>query len=108
MLQVDYRKLCITFNVDAKIFKTIRSVLPILLFFNLQLRGPEGEFIMKYAIDIGYRHIDTAYFYQNEAEVGKVIRDKIAEGVVKREDIFLVTKVRDQVHHCIFSKSEMF
>lgn len=48
---------------------------------------------MKDAIDIGYRHIDTAYIYQNEVEVGRSIRAKIAEGVIKREDIFVTTKV---------------
>lgn len=50
---------------------------------------------MKYAIDAGYRHIDTAYLYGNEKEVGDGIRAKIAEGVIKREDIFVVTKVKE-------------
>lgn len=48
---------------------------------------------MKYAIDAGYRHIDTAYLYQNEKEVGKAIRDKINEGIVKRDELFICTKV---------------
>lgn len=48
---------------------------------------------MKDAIDIGYRHIDTAYVYENEKQVGNAIRAKIAEGVIKREDVFVTTKV---------------
>lgn len=47
----------------------------------------------KHAIDAGYRHFDTAYLYGNEAEVGSAIREKIADGTVKREEIFIVTKV---------------
>lgn len=45
------------------------------------------------AIDAGYRHIDTAWAYGNEAEIGKAVRAKIAEGTIKRSDIFIVTKV---------------
>lgn len=48
---------------------------------------------MKKAIDIGYRHFDTAFLYNTEIEVGEAVRDKIAEGVVKREDLFIATKV---------------
>ncbi|EDW77033.1 uncharacterized protein Dwil_GK22153 [Drosophila willistoni] len=52
----------------------------------------------KNAIDIGYRHFDTAFVYENEQEVGQAIREKIAEGVIKREDIFITTKLGG-IHH---------
>ncbi|XP_060523738.1 aldo-keto reductase family 1 member B1-like [Cylas formicarius] len=58
---------------------------------------------VKHAISVGYRHFDCAWFYGNEKEVGDGIREAIKEGLVKREDLFVVTKLwctfheRDQV-----------
>ncbi|MBL6928054.1 MAG: aldo/keto reductase [Rhodospirillales bacterium] len=54
-----------------------------------RLRGRTCRDMVRYALEIGYRHIDTAAIYGNEEEVGK----GIAASGVAREEIFLVTKV---------------
>ncbi len=51
--------------------------------------GQEVETAVRIAIENGYRSVDTAKFYDNEEGVGKAIRDS----GVKREDIFVTTKV---------------
>ena len=45
------------------------------------------------AIDAGYRLIDTAAAYFNEESVGRAIAKKIADGTVKREALFITTKL---------------
>ncbi|WP_303188301.1 aldo/keto reductase [uncultured Clostridium sp.] len=50
--------------------------------------------IVKYALECGYTQIDTASFYGNEVGIGNAIK----ESKVKREDIFLVTKLWNDDH----------
>ena len=45
------------------------------------------------AVKTGYRLIDTAAAYENETAVGKAIKRVIEEGIVKREDLFVTTKL---------------
>ncbi|XP_072937720.1 aldo-keto reductase AKR2E4-like [Epargyreus clarus] len=54
--------------------------------------------VVLHAIDVGYRHFDTAAIYGTEEEIGEAVRMKIEEGVVKREDIFITTKLWNTEH----------
>jgi diketogulonate reductase-like aldo/keto reductase len=63
--------------------------IPLIGFGTYPLKGGEAERCVAMALDLGYRHIDTAQMYGNEGEVGRAIR---ASGIA-REEIFLVTKV---------------
>lgn len=63
--------------------------IPALGFGTWALSGSACRRMVAHALDLGYRHVDTAAIYGNEAEVGQGIRDS----GLPRADIFLTTKV---------------
>lgn len=63
--------------------------LPLTGFGTWQLSGEHGYAAIRTALDLGYRHIDTATVYRNEAEVGRAVRDS----GLRREDVFVTTKL---------------
>jgi diketogulonate reductase-like aldo/keto reductase len=50
--------------------------------------GPECENAVRWALEAGYRHVDTAQAYENERSVGRAVRDS----GVPREDVYITTK----------------
>ena len=62
---------------------------PVLGLGTYQLQGREGEKAITTAISMGYRHIDTAQFYQNENVVGKAV----TKSGIDRKEFFITTKV---------------
>ena len=61
--------------------------------------GPEAISEAVYgAIKFGYRLIDCAAVYQNEAQIGQVLKRLFDEGVVERKDLFITSKVWNDMH----------
>jgi methylglyoxal/glyoxal reductase len=60
--------------------------------------GTTTEDAVRWALEAGYRHVDTASMYRNETEVGTAIRRAIDAGVVRREDVFVTTKLWNSDH----------
>jgi diketogulonate reductase-like aldo/keto reductase len=63
--------------------------IPVLGFGTFQMAGDDVVRMVSHALEVGYRHIDTAQGYRNEAEVGEGIR----RSSVSRDDVFVTTKV---------------
>lgn len=53
---------------------------------------------VKEAIRVGYRHIDCAPVYGNEAEVGKALSESFDEGVVSRDEMWITSKLWNDAH----------
>ncbi|KAB0353762.1 hypothetical protein FD755_023542, partial [Muntiacus reevesi] len=62
-------------------------------FSKKSLNLEEALEVTKFALEVGFRHIDCAHAYKNEEHVGQAIRSKIADGTVKGEDIFYTSKL---------------
>ena len=63
--------------------------MPLVGFGTWQLRGRRCYEAVRFALETGYRHIDTATMYGNEGEVGRALT---ASGI-DREDVFITTKL---------------
>lgn len=83
-------------NKITDVYKLSNNIeIPVVGFGTWQTPNDEvGYNAVKTALEVGYRHIDTASIYGNEVSVGKAIKDS----GVKREDIFLTSKLWNDKH----------
>jgi len=72
-----------------KYIEILEMKMPVIGLGTWNLRGKECFEATISALEIGYRHIDTAEMYENESEIG----DAITQSLVPRSEIFLTTKV---------------
>lgn len=84
-------------SLQIKSFKELNNGIKIPIFglgTYLNDNGKQANDSILYALEIGYRHIDTAAMYQNEEEVGTAIR----ESGIPRKEIFVTTKLWNSDH----------
>ncbi|KAI4456479.1 aldo/keto reductase [Holotrichia oblita] len=67
--------------------------MPALGYGTWQGKGDDLEGALNIALELGYRHIDTAQSYQNEESIGNLLKKWFDSGKLKREDIFITTKL---------------
>src|SRR5690349_20572561 len=70
------------------------TVLPRIGFGTYPLRGEDGIEAMVSALQLGYRHLDTAVNYENEAEVGEALR----RSGIPRDEVVVATKIPGRFH----------
>src|SRR5205814_3878001 len=80
--------------------------IPAIWLGTMTLKGAVCVEAVKSALRLGYRHIDTAERYGNETEVGEGLAQGLRAAGLKREDVFLTTKVyQDKLAPADFQRS---
>ena len=79
-----------TFNDDRE--------MPLLGLGTYKLRGEDLTRCVREAIELGYRHFDTATLYENETELGHALADAMKAGDVTRDELFITSKVWHDHH----------
>lgn len=79
-----------TFNDDRE--------MPLLGLGTYKLRGEDLVRSVREAIELGYRHFDTATLYENEEELGQALHDAMTAGDVTRDELFITSKVWHDHH----------
>ncbi|MBQ9258652.1 MAG: aldo/keto reductase [Neisseriaceae bacterium] len=64
-------------------------LIPLLGYGTWDIRGKDGQAAIENALQVGFRHIDTASYYRNEDIVGNAVKNS----GIKRSDIFITTKL---------------
>ena len=72
--------------------------IPALGFGTLVSDSSETRNATRAAIEVGFRHLDCAERYRNEEEVGAALKQLFADGTVRREDLFVTTKLWNNNH----------
>ena len=67
--------------------------IPRIGFGTWDITGDAVDVVISAAIDAGYRHFDCAWVYRNEKEIGQSLKKIFNEGKVKREDLFITSKL---------------
>ncbi|MBX3418548.1 MAG: aldo/keto reductase [Pirellulaceae bacterium] len=75
------------------------SAIPALGLGTWQIPAESAGKSVKQAIEIGYRHIDCAKAYGNEASIGVGLSEVIRQGTVKREELWITSKLWNDAHH---------
>ncbi|XP_049283663.1 aldose reductase A-like [Anopheles funestus] len=71
--------------------------IPLIGFGTFQIHGQELIYqVLDYALGAGYRHIDTAVVYRNEEYIGSALKTLLPKYNLKREDIFITSKLISQ------------
>ncbi|KAK7690955.1 hypothetical protein QCA50_006058 [Cerrena zonata] len=71
------------------------NMIPIIGFGTYEMEGKAAYNPVKWALEAGYRHIDSAEWYYNERECGNAIRDFLKQSGLPRSSIFYTTKLQN-------------
>ncbi|KAL7268325.1 hypothetical protein RUND412_009057 [Rhizina undulata] len=96
------------FSVGARVPLPNGKTIPMIHLGVYMTTGKECENAVRYALEAGYRGVDSAAWYHNEAEVGRAIRGFLASPAnpgLSREDVFFTTKLQTNTSYNVTRKA---